>query len=78
MVRKYVNNPFTNEIMKKNYTVPQSTLLKFYLEESVLIQTSNAVGNGVQLSNKREYEDDNASDGSHASSSDCWPDEGDE
>lgn len=63
--------------MKKNYTVPQSTLLKFYLEESVLIQTSNAVGNGVQLSNKREYEGDNASDGSHAWSSDFWPDEGD-
>ena len=60
--------------MKKNYTVPQSTLLKFYLEESVLIQTSNAVGNGVQLSNKREYEDDNASDGSHAWSSDSWSD----
>ena len=58
--------------MKKNYTVPQSTLLKFYLEESVLIQTSNAVGNGVQLSNTREYEDDNASDGSHAWSSDSW------
>lgn len=64
--------------MKKNYTVPQSTLLKFYLEESVLIQTSNTVGNGVQLSNKREYEDDNASDGSHAWSSDFWPDEGDQ
>lgn len=63
--------------MKKNYTVPQSTLLKFYLEESVLIQTSNAVGNGVQLSNKREYEDDKASDGSHAWSSDFWPDEDD-
>ena len=58
--------------MKKNYTVPQSTLLKFYLEESILMQTSNAVGNGVQLSNKREYEDDNASDGSHAWSSDSW------
>ena len=62
--------------MKKNYTVPQSTLLKFYLEESVLIQTSNAVGNGVQLSNKREYGDDNASDGSPAWSSDYWSDEG--
>ena len=62
--------------MKKNYTVPQSTLLKFYLEESVLIQTSNAVGNGVQLSNKREYEDDNAFDGSHAWSSDSWGNEG--
>ena len=62
--------------MKKNYTVPQSTLLKFYLEESVLIQTSNAVGNGVQLSNKREYDDDNASDGSPVWSSDYWSDEG--
>ena len=62
--------------MKKNYTVPQSTVLKFYPEESVLMQTSNEVGNGVQLSNKREYEDDNASDGSHAWSSDFWSDEG--
>ena len=62
--------------MKKNYTVPQSTVLKFYLEESVLMQTSNAVGNGVQLSNTREYEDDNASDGSHAWSSDSWGNEG--
>ena len=62
--------------MKKNYTVPQSTVLKFYLEESVLMQTSNAVGNGVQLSNKREYDDDNASDGSPAWSSDYWSDEG--
>ena len=60
--------------MKKNYTVPQSTVLKFYLEESVLMQTSNAVGNGVQLSKTREYEDDNASDGSHAWSSDSWSD----
>ena len=40
------------------------------------MQTSNAVGNGVQLSNKREYEDDNVSDGSHAWSSDFWSDEG--
>ena len=56
--------------------MPQSTVLNFYPEESVLMQTSNAVGNGVQLSNKREYEDDNASDGSHAWSSDFWPDEG--
>ena len=62
--------------MKKNYTVPQSTVLESYPEESVLLQTSNAVGNGVQLSNKREYEDGNASDGSHAWSSDFWPDEG--
>ena len=62
--------------MKKNYTVPQSTLLKFYLEESVLIQTSNAVGNGVQLSNKREHEDENAFDGSHAWNSDLWSYEG--
>lgn len=38
------------------------------------MQTSNAVGNGVQLSNTREYEDDNASDGSHAWSSDSWSD----
>ena len=60
--------------MKKNYTVPQSTVLNFYPEESVLMQTSNAVGNGVQLSNTREYEDDNASDGSHAWSSDSWSD----
>ena len=63
--------------MKKNYIVPQSTALQFNLRESVMMQTSNAVGNGVQLSNKREYEDDNASDGSHAWSSDFWPDEGD-
>ena len=62
--------------MKKNYTVPQSTVLKFYLEESVLMQTSNAVGNGVQLSNKREYEDDNASDGSRAWNSSLWSYEG--
>ena len=62
--------------MKKNYTAPQSTVLKFYLEESVLMQTSNAVGNGVQLSNKREYEDDNASDGSHAWNSGLWSYEG--
>ena len=62
--------------MKKNYTVPQSTVLKFYPEESVLMQTSNEVGNEVQLSNTREYEDDNASDGSHAWSSDSWSGEG--
>ena len=62
--------------MKKNYTVPQSTVLNFYPEESVLMQTSNELGNGVQLSNKREYEDDNAFDGSHDWSSDFWPDEG--
>ena len=58
--------------MKKNYTVPLSTVLASYPEESVLLNTSNALGNGVQLSNKREYEDDNASDGSHAWSSDSW------
>ena len=62
--------------MKKNYTVPQSTVLNFYPEESVLMQTSNEVGNGVQLSNKREYEDGNAFDGSHDWSSDSWSDEG--
>ena len=62
--------------MKKNYTVPQSTVLKFYSEESVMLGASNAVGNGVQLSNKREYDDDNASDGSPAWSSDYWSDEG--
>ena len=60
--------------MKKNYTVPQSTVLESYPEESVLLQTSNALGNGVQLSNTLEYEDDNASDGSHAWSSDSWSD----
>ena len=67
--------------MKKNYTAPQSTVLKFYLEESVLTQTStigasNTVGSKVQLSNKREYEDDNASDGSHAWNSGLWSYEG--
>ena len=62
--------------MKKNYTVPQSTVLNFYSEESVMLGTSNEVGNGVQLSNKREYEDGNASDGSHDWSSDSWSDEG--
>ena len=62
--------------MKKNYTVPLSTVLESYPEESVLLQTSNALGNGVQLSNKREYDDDNASDGSPAWSSDIWSDEG--
>ena len=41
-----------------------------------MLGTSNRVGNKVQLSNKREYEDDNASDGSHAWSSDFWSDEG--
>lgn len=76
MVRKSLNNPFTNEIMKKNYTVPQSTVLESYPEESVLLQTSNALGNGEQLSNKREYEDENAFDGSHAWSSDSWGNEG--
>ena len=40
------------------------------------MQTSNAVGNGVQLSNKREYEDGNAFDGSHDWSSDSWSGEG--
>lgn len=58
--------------MKKNYTVPQSTVLESYPEESVLLNSSNVLGNGVQLSNKREYEDDNAFDGSHAWSSDSW------
>ena len=62
--------------MKKNYIVPQSTALQFNLRESVMMQTSNAVGNGVQLSNKREYEDDNASDGSHAWNSGLWSYEG--
>ena len=62
--------------MKKNYTVPQSTVLNFYPEESVLMQTSNEVGNGVQLSNTREYEDDNASDGSRAWNSSLWSYEG--
>ena len=62
--------------MKKNYIVPQSTALKLHLRESVMMQTSNAVGNGVQLSNKREYEDGNAFDGSHDWSSDSWSDEG--
>ena len=62
--------------MKKNYTVPQSTVLKFYSEESVMLGTSNEVGNGVQLSNKREYEEDNASDGSHAWNSSLWSYEG--
>ena len=60
--------------MKKNYTVSLSTVLASYPEESVLLNTSNALGNGVQLSNKREYEDDNAFDGSHAWSSDSWSD----
>ena len=62
--------------MKKNYIVPQSTALKLHLRESVMMQTSNAVGNGVQLSNKREYEDGNAFDGSHDWSSDSWSGEG--
>ena len=62
--------------MKKNYTVPQSTVLNFYSEESVMLGTSNEVGNKVQLSNKREYEEDNASDGSHAWNSGLWSYEG--
>ena len=62
--------------MKKNYTAPQSTVLNFYSEESVMLGTSNEVGNQVQLSNKREYEDDNASDGSHAWNSGLWSYEG--
>lgn len=68
--------------MKKNYTAPQSTVLNFYSEESVMIGASknigasNTVGNGKQLSNKREYEDDNASDGSHAWNSGLWSYEG--
>ena len=63
--------------MKKNYTAPQSTVLNFYSEESVMLGTSNRVGNNkVQLSNKREYEEDNASDGSHAWNSGLWSYEG--
>ena len=62
--------------MKKNYTVPQSTVLNFYSEESVMLGTSNEVGNGMQLSNKREYEDGDAFDGSHDWSSDFCSDEG--
>lgn len=62
--------------MKKNYTAPQSTVLNFYSEESVMIGASNRVGNQVQLSNKREYEDDNASDGSRAWNSSLWSYEG--
>ena len=62
--------------MKKNYTVPQSTVLESYPEESVLLNSSNVLGNGVQLSNKREYEDGNAFDGSHDWSSDSWSGEG--
>ena len=62
--------------MKKNYIVPQSTALQFNLRESVMMQTSNAVGNGVQLSNKREYDDDNASDGSQVWNSGLWSYEG--
>ena len=62
--------------MKKNYTVPQSTVLESYPEESVLLNSSNVLGNGVQLSNKREYENENAFDGSHAWNSDLWSYEG--
>lgn len=62
--------------MKKNYTAPQSTVLNFYSEESVMLGTSNEVGNQVQLSNKREYEDDNASDGSQVWNSGLWSYEG--
>lgn len=62
--------------MKKNYTVPQSTVLESYPEESVLLNSSNVLGNGVQLSNKREYENDNAFDRSHAWNSDLWSYEG--
>ena len=62
--------------MKKNYTAPQSTVLNFYSEESVMLGTSNEVGNKVQLSNKREYEDENAFNGSHAWNSDLWSYEG--
>lgn len=61
--------------MKKKYTVPQSTVLKFYSEESVMLGASNTVGNGQQLSNKREF-DDNASDGSHVWNSSLWSYEG--
>ena len=62
--------------MKKNYTAPQSTVFNFYSEESVMLGASNVKGNQVQLSNKREYEDDNASDGSHAWNSGLWSYEG--
>lgn len=62
--------------MKKNYTVPQSTVLESYPEESVLLNSSNVLGNGVQLSNKREFDDDNAFDGSHVWNSDPWSYEG--
>ena len=62
--------------MKRNCTGPEGAVLNFDPEESVLMQTSNEVGNGVQISNKREYEDDNAFDGSHAWSSDSWSGEG--
>ena len=62
--------------MKKNYTVPQSTVLNFYSEESVMLGASNVKGNQVQLSNKREYEEDNASDGSRAWNSSLWSYEG--
>ena len=40
------------------------------------IGASNTVGNGTQLSNKREYEDDNAADGSRAWNSGLWSYEG--
>ena len=62
--------------MKKKYTVPQSTVLKFYSEESVMLGASNTKGNGQQLSNKREFDDDNASDGSHIWNSSLWSYEG--
>ena len=62
--------------MKKNYTAPQSTVLNFYSEESVMLGASNVKGNQVQLSNKREYEEDNASDGSRAWNSSLWSYEG--
>ena len=62
--------------MKKNYTAPQSTVFNFYSEESVMLGASNVKGNGVQLSNKREYEDDNASDGSQVWNSGLWSYEG--
>lgn len=41
-----------------------------------MLGASNTKGNGVQLSNKREFDDDNASDGSHIWNSSLWSYEG--
>ena len=41
-----------------------------------MLGASNVKGNQVQLSNKREYEEDNASDGSRAWNSSLWSYEG--